>query len=106
MDETLEWCALTGVTPCPVIYHGPYDEKLIKDLYGKYQVDNAHREIEGYVVRVDERFHFSEFKHKIGKYVRKGHVNTVQHWMHGRAVIPNKLKQGLSGFERWEPNKG
>jgi len=104
-DQTLEWCALTGVTPCPVIYHGPYDEKLIKQLYAEFLKKNAHREIEGYVIRVDESFHFSDFKYKVGKYVRKGHVQTTRHWMHGQAVIPNKLKPGLSGFERWEPPK-
>lgn len=95
---TLDWFKLLGITPCPYFYWDIYDEKAIQKAYE----DNVatHHEAEGYVIRIDEPFDFSEFKHKIGKYVRKGHVQTTKHWMYGQAVEPNLLKEGLTGFEK------
>lgn len=94
---TLEWFELIGITPCPHFYWGVYDKKAIQQAY-EQKVANNH-EAEGYVIRVDERFHFSEFKRKVGKYVRKGHVQTTKHWMYGQRVEPNQLTDGITGFE-------
>lgn len=96
-ETTLEWFQLIGITPCPHFYWGVYDKKAIQAAY-ENSVAN-HHEAEGYVIRVDEPFHFSEFKRKVGKYVRKGHVQTTKHWMYGQPVEPNQLKGGLTGFE-------
>lgn len=100
-ESTLEWFSLFGITPCPTIYWGVYDRKAIEAAYASYKKEREQSggEIEGYVVRVDEPFHFGQFKHNVGKYVRKGHVTTARHWMYGQAVIPNELKPGLTGFE-------
>lgn len=98
--ETLEWCELTGIHPCPFFYWGPYDRTRIDLAYKEYS-SKLNREIEGYVITIDEPFHFSQFKHSVGKYVRKGHVQTTRHWMYGQPVEPNGLKPGLTGFERW-----
>lgn len=99
--ETLEWFELFGITPCPVIYWGPYDREKIERAYAEYKNkrEQSGGEIEGYVIRVDESFHYSQFKQYVGKYVRANHVHTTQHWMHGQAVVPNTLKEGLTGFE-------
>lgn len=99
--QTLEWFELFGITPCPVIYWGVYDEAAIKQAYATYKADREAEggEVEGYVIRVDEDFHYSQFKHNVGKYVRKGHVNAGSHWMYGKAVVPNTLKEGLTGYE-------
>lgn len=100
-DQTLEWFELLGISPCPVIYHGIYDKKVIETKYAEYKAvrEEAGGQIEGYVIQVDESYHFSQFKNFVGKYVRKGHVLTNQHWMYGQAVVPNTLKEGLTGFE-------
>jgi hypothetical protein len=100
-QDTLQWYELLGVTPCPVIYWGEYDRAKIEQSYStlKQQREAARGEVEGYVIRVDEPFHFSQFKQMVGKYVRKGHVNTTRHWMYGQPVIPNTLKEGRTGFE-------
>lgn len=99
--ETLEWFELFGITPCPVIYWGPYNREKIERAYAEYKNkrEQSGGEIEGYVIRVDESFHYSQFKQYVGKYVRANHVHTTQHWMHGQAVVPNTLKEGLTGFE-------
>lgn len=100
-EDTLQWFELLGITPCPVIYWGPYDRKLIEAKYAQHKAEReaAGGEIEGYVIQVDEPYHFSQFKNYVGKYVRKGHVNTAKHWMYGQPVHPNELKPGLTGFE-------
>lgn len=100
-ETTLQWFQLLGIVPCPVIFWGVYDRKAIEDAYAQYKAkrEAAGGEIEGYVIRIDEPFPFSQFKHNVGKYVRKGHVMTTQHWMYGQPVVPNTLKEGLTGFE-------
>ena len=96
-QSTLLWFELLDITPCPWIYWGEYNQKAIDEAFEKLKKDH---ECEGYVIRVDEPFHMREFRQKIGKYVRKDHIKTTKHWMHGQRVIPNKLKEGLTGFEK------
>lgn len=72
-DETVEWCDLLDFVMVPVLYDGIYDEMLIKSLYKNRE------ETEGYVIRVADGFHYSEFSHKVGKFVRKDHVKPTQH---------------------------
>lgn len=84
-DDTLVWFALIGVRPVPVVYDGFYDEQLIRNLY--------RAGTEGYVVRTADGFSYGRFRECVGKFVRKGHVKTVKHWMHGQPVVPNELKR-------------
>lgn len=71
-DDYVEWCRLLELTGQEVIYRGIWDEKLIKGLYKEGT--------EGYIVRVARAFGYSEFRRVVGKYVRKGHVQTTHHW--------------------------
>ena len=90
-DETLEYFDLLGITPPPILYDGIYDEQIIKNIPKQYDWnDNEH---EGYVVRIADSFHYSQFKQSVGKFVRANHVSADQHWMHGKKIIQNKLKQ-------------
>lgn len=95
--STLEWFELIGITPCPVLYWGVYDRKAIQDAF---EAAKKEHEIEGYVIRVDKRFHMRDFRRYVGKYVRAGHIQTTKHWMYGQPVEPNELKPGLNGFEK------
>lgn len=36
---------------------------------------------EGYVLRTEDGFHYEDFQLHVAKYVRKGHVQTDQHWL-------------------------
>ena len=85
-QDTVEWFQLLGVTPVPVIYDGIFDEEEIKE---SWRPDNS----EGYVIRVPGEIHYKDFKNKVGKFVRKDHVQTVKHWMYGQAVEPNRLRR-------------
>lgn len=88
-DETLEWFSLIGITPVPVLYDGLYDEKAIRALYDPKVHYNTR---EGYVVRLADSFSYGQFRNSVGKFVRKNHVATSAHWMHGRQIEQNGLK--------------
>lgn len=87
-DETLEWFELLGITPVYVIYDGIFDEEETKDLWDI--TDWLDRE--GYVVRIAEALSYGDFRHKVAKFVREGHIQTVKHWMHGQALEKNLLE--------------
>ncbi|WP_444997398.1 hypothetical protein [Aliikangiella sp. IMCC44359] len=46
--------------------------------------------VEGYVIRLEEPFHYSDFADSVAKWVRAEHVQTDQHWMYGE-IKPNGL---------------
>lgn len=45
-------------------------------------------ECEGFVIRHANRFHADDFQNNVTKYVRKGHVQTDQHWTRNWKPIP------------------
>lgn len=88
-DETVEWMWLFGLPHVPVLYDGIYDEKKIKALWDPSMRDSC----EGYVLRLADEFDYSQFRTSVAKFVRKDHVQTNKHWMHGQRIIPNGLKK-------------
>lgn len=84
-DETLEWSALLGFELPRVLYRGGWDEGLIRDFH----IDTE--TMEGYVVRNEQAFPYTDFMRNIAKWVRKGHVQTDEHWMFAR-IVPNGLE--------------
>ena len=85
-DDTVEWSELFGLETVPVLYRGPWNEKLVRDI----AVDTDKQE--GYVVRLADSFTRQDFTKSLAKWVRKGHVQTNNHWMH-QQIVPNKLKR-------------
>lgn len=86
-DETQDYFALLGITSVPVLYDGIFDEEKIRAIWNP----KNHTTSEGYVLRIADEINYSEFRVKFGKFVRKNHVQTVQHWMHGKAIEKNLL---------------
>ncbi len=82
-DDTVEWSGLLGLPVVPVLYRGPWDEDLIKDLH---KPNLAGDPCEGYVVRDVASFPYREFRRRVAKYVRKQHVQTGDHWLRGPVV--------------------
>jgi hypothetical protein len=82
------WFNFFGITPVNVLYDGVYDEKVIKSLYSPKDWDTT----EGYVMRLAESFSYGQYRQSVGKFVRKAHVQTNKHWMHGQVIEPNRLK--------------
>lgn len=87
-DDTMEWFELLGITPVPVLYDGIFDAKLIQGLWSNDQWDRS----EGYTVRDAGAFSASQFKSKMGKFVRPGHLQTVRHG--NRILVKNALLAG------------
>lgn len=80
-----EWAALLDVATAPVLFRGPWEAwtpSLPASAFGA--------EVEGYVVRVSHAFHMDDFSRCAAKYVRAGHVQTDEHWMHAPLVL-NRL---------------
>lgn len=83
-DETIEWFSLLGVIPVRVIYRGILTETILREI-------KISDDCEGYVARRAESFSFDQFPTYVGKYVRRNHVQTSEHWMHAQMV-----KNGLA----------
>lgn len=91
-DETLEYFELMGITPVPVLYDGIFDEAAIKALWDESQWAS----VEGYVLRTADEISYGDFKHKAAKFVRKGHVQTAKHWMHGQRIEANSMAKAVA----------
>ena len=93
-DATVEWVSLfseilkeagveKGLPLVPVLYDGIYDEDKIKSLY---QPTFNGDEMEGFVVRLADGFHYRDFRWCVGKYVRSSHQVR-----HGGELIRNEI---------------
>jgi RNA ligase len=83
-DETVFYFQALGICHVPVLYDGVYNEALIRGLMG----DRG--QMEGYVIRVADAFHYTEFHRSLAKYVRANHVTTTEHWK-SAPIVPNGL---------------
>ncbi len=85
--ETIEWFSLLGIEPVPVLYHGPFSQEILDSIVKSVDTYLS----EGIVIRDAGSFEMVDFGSSIAKWVRKGHVQTSEHWMHSD-VITNKLE--------------
>lgn len=110
-DDTLSICESLGILPCPTLWRGNWDEERIRECYtgksvfsGSYDAATKRstgREVEaqeGYVVRIADGFPFPSGEDnerlcltEVGKFVRKGHVTTEDHWLN-QIPVANELK--------------
>jgi hypothetical protein len=88
-DETLEWANIIDLATPKEFYRGVYNEDILKDI--AKNIDTA--TCEGYVIRTVDGFHYDNFSNHIAKWVRKGHVQTDEHWL--KNTKPNGLKKGI-----------
>ena len=86
-EQTWMWCDLLGLKQVNVIYFGKYNKDIILTAFEKYK-QKQNREVEGFVIRNVDSFHYDDFSKNVAKYVRKNHVQTNEHWT-----------------KNWEPNK-
>jgi len=85
-DQTLEWFQLLNIPHPKILYKGTFHENTIRGI-----IINE-KECEGYVLRLADSFAYKDFKTSVGKYVRKNHIQTVKHWMHGQPIERNLLQ--------------
>lgn len=109
-DDTMEWFQMIGaeaglsITPVPVLYDGPFDMREIEKTWaGLLDQDAANaaerneplQQREGYVIRSADGFAYRDFRKNVAKWVRAGHVQTDEHWMHG-PVVANGIRPALT----------
>lgn len=88
--DTVEWCEMLGLKTVPVIWNDPFQLDIVQN-YFPTKLD--FERVEGFCTRNSKSFHFDDFQRNVAKYVRKGHVQTDQHWM-SKPVVKNLLKNG------------
>lgn len=76
LDETIEMCELLDLPMPKILYRGVWNEDIARKIFA----DMDKEQCEGYVVRVVDRFHYDDFSQNIAKAVRRGHVQTDDHW--------------------------
>lgn len=88
-EDTVEWCELLGLSTVPVLYDGIWDKEGVHLSYEHY-CDYSLDDVEGYVVRIAGPIAYKDFRHSVGKFVRRHHVQTDQFWM-SQPVVPNEV---------------
>lgn len=84
--DTLEFFNIIGIQSVEVIYEGVFDENILRNIANTIDLSKN----EGYVVRNKNQFIYSDFSKNVGKFVRKGHVQTDDHWMY-KKIEPNEI---------------
>ena len=88
-DKTIEKFDKFDYPNVPILWRGVWDETIISNI-----VDDVTRQrdtVEGFVVRVVDKFHYDEFGNNVAKFVRYNHVQTDTHWSRG-PLNKNKLQ--------------
>lgn len=75
-----------GIVQPATLYRGIFDVKIFEALAEALDPKTQ----EGFVVRVTSEIPFGDFHKVVAKWVRKGHVQTSEHWAH-KQIIPNRL---------------
>ena len=81
------WAEEIGLPIVPCLYEGPY-EGWAQEPPQQSAVSTSSGP-EGFVVRNVAEFSVVDFTKNVAKYVRKGHVQTDEHWT--KSWKPNKL---------------
>lgn len=82
-DEIKGFCCNNNYQTVPVVYEGKIEslkwlENFLKEELKKESALGGQRE--GFVIRLRKSFDESDFEKFVFKYVRKGHVQTDDHW--------------------------
>lgn len=94
--DTVEWCSMLGIEHVRVIFEFIWDDigspYFLKGLGFSDMSDNP-LQMEGYVVRNADSFHYDDFGNNIAKYVRANHVQpNSKHWMHSEITKNDLIK--------------
>lgn len=84
-DDTCATATDLDLPLVPVLYRGLWDEKKVRKCYTG--VSKCGGIQEGYVVRLARSFQLAEFPRALAKFVRAGHVQTDEHWMHKKVEV-------------------
>lgn len=89
-NDTIEICQLLDLQTVPEIYTGQLnaEEEIYKFCKEAEKHSDTH---EGFVIRIADKFHYSQFRNNVAKWVRSNHVQTSHHWQ--REVLTRNRKK-------------
>jgi hypothetical protein len=85
-SDTMQRFDQLGIKHVPVIYNGTFYDGLVE----KIALDMDLNTQEGFVMRSSGSVKPDEFSTLVGKFVRKGHIQTDKHWMYSE-IVPNQI---------------
>lgn len=91
-EDTLSICNKLDLCTVRIIYDGIYDKDIILDKFNKF-INKSSDDVEGFVIRNVDSFHYDDFKYNLSKFVRKTFELPPQHWRHSAKTI-NGLSTG------------
>lgn len=92
--EIQDWAKLLGLGIVPVIDRGPFN--TFRNAHANWEdyVAKLGRASEGYVLRDEDPIASKNFRHSVAKWVRPGHVQTIQHgWKYRNDYGVNQLRK-------------
>lgn len=91
-SDTVNLCNKLNLETVKVIYEGIYDKELILEKFNEF-LDESVDDVEGFVIRNIDSFHYDDFKWNLSKFVRDTFEIPPQHWRHSVKTI-NGLSTG------------
>lgn len=82
-DEVVENAKSINIPTVPVLFEGKFNSMKDIQLWMEDEINKPSLlggDREGFVIRVRERINENDYDKKIAKFVRKGHVQTDEHW--------------------------
>ncbi len=86
-DSMIERFSQIGVEPVRVLYRGAFTDAATQSVLSDLDLSRQ----EGFVVRIASAFAEDDMGCAMAKYVRAGHVQSDQHWMHAQ-IVRNGLR--------------
>ena len=83
LDEKIAFCGIYDFLMVPVLFRGVMNsvQEITRWFDTNVKEPSAlGPQREGFVMQVTDRFHNDSFGEAVAKYVRKGHVQTDEHW--------------------------
>jgi hypothetical protein len=101
-EDTVLWAEELGVPTVPVLsWKRVFGSRKELNSYLEYAATGDSGgggwEMEGLVVRLHQEFPDEDFPWSVGKWVRKNHVQTDEHWR-TQPIVRNLLKPGTASF--------
>jgi ATP-dependent RNA circularization protein (DNA/RNA ligase family) len=90
-DDTKNICSSLGLSTVPELFRGLGTKENIQKIIDNLDIDKQ----EGIVIRPKDSFEFNDFSKVVGKWVRKKHVKTDQHWLK-KPVEYNGINYGVT----------
>ena len=91
-SDTVTWAHALGFKMVPWLQRAYFDSVRVEKDSKRWH-SSCGASMEGYVIRTAEAFSLSEWENNVAKWVRKGHVQTDEHWLYQEVVKNGLLRE-------------